>query len=564
MLYKSDNKSMEGADTLLVKLYKNKAVRKNITCVTILILIFYFVNVQAFADDNVIEEIKSILNNYYIEDLSEDILNKDSAKGIINSLKDPYTQIIDRDYYSNMVDNTFIGIGVAIEMIPIGSKISSIMVNSPAMKAGLKEGDIIITVNDNYLNGLTANDALKVLNGAKGDLNELQVLRNNEMIFINVIPDTVYYPTVYSRVINGRIAYINILFFGVNTLDEFEYEINSLNKQLVDSYIIDLRNNPGGYIYSAVELSGYFAKSSIVATAQFKNGARFDFKATEKNKNINKPTIFLVNKYTASAAELMAACAQDYGSAVIIGEKTYGKGVAQSTFTLSDGNILKTTTLKLYSPKGREINNVGIFPDIIIKDVDTVKVGELFVENVSKLPISNRIAKIIINSKSYYINLDKIVDKDYLEIYRQIISQSISIDVSNDSELNRVNKTISMNYPVLKYAEVPKTDYELGDRVIFKFVAPTYNGLVQYRAMLWNETTNKYVDLWNTKDRYYDKWKPRGRDIFTISFPALNTGNYKIKVFVKRNGIENSKTTLIGMNCDSYVYEIPFKIGVKY
>ena len=555
---------MKGADSLTGKSYKNIKMKNILIGLVVVILVLNIINVQAYADENVVGEIKDILNNYYIDEVSQDVLNKDSANEIIKDLNDPYTQIMNKDDFNSIVNNTFFGIGVTIEMTETGAVINSVMVNSPAMESGLKEGDIIIVADDNYLKGLSVNNALNILNGKLGIKSELKVFRKDAVIKINVKPSTVYYPTVYSNILDNHIAYIHIMSFGENTLDEFKYKVNSLNIESVNSFIIDLRNNPGGYIYSAVELAGYFlkdnTKDNTVAIAQVKNGSKFNFKANDKSKVIDKPTVFLVNKYTASAAEVLAACAQDYETAIIIGETTYGKGVAQSTFKLSDGSILKATTLKLYSPNGRDISNGGIAPDIFFNKVDSLLAGGLLSVNANKLSTNSKIAKAVINNKNYYIDINRIANKDYWEAFRQIISQSTSIDVSSYSQLNQGNKAIK-NYPIIKYAEVPKTEYKVGDRVSFKLNSTNYNGQVQYRAMLWNENEDRFINLWDTKDFYYDKWKPRGKDAFTISFPVTKAGNYRIKVFAKRSGIANSKGVLKGMNCDSYVYEVPFRVN---
>lgn len=549
---------------LLYKLSLRKSIRNILMKFFIAIIIFNIFNVKAYAEEIVTQEIKDILNNYYIEDISKDVLSKDSVNDIISDLNDPYTQLMNQDDYNRVVNNTFIGIGVTIDMTEIGAKVSSVMVNSPAMEAGLKVGDIIIVVDNNYLKGLSTNSALSILNGKPDIQSELKVLRKKEVVVINVKPESVYYPTVYSKIIDDHVSYIHIVSFGKNTLDEFKYKVNSLDLETIDSLIIDLRNNPGGYIYSATELAGCFLNNNkidnTVAIAEVKHGAKFKIKSNENNRLTNKTIIFLVNKYTASAAEVLAACVQDYKTAVVIGEDTYGKGVAQSTFKLSDGSILKATTLKLYSPLGRDISKGGISPNIYFNKVDSLFAGELLSVNINNLNSNSNIAKVVINNGNYYINTDKNTNKDYWEAYRQIISQAASIDVSNYFNLNSNKSTSKQNYPIIRYTEVPKTQFKVGERISFKLNAPNYIGQVQYRAMLWLEDEDTYVDLWNTKDYYYDKWKPRGKDVFTISIPIKKPGNYRIKVFAKRNGVANSKGVLKGINCDSYVYEIPFRV----
>lgn len=522
-----------------------------------ILIMLNLISPQALAKEGVIQEIKDILKNYYIEEVPDDVLNGESVNEVIKNLNDPYTQVIDEEDYNTVLNGTFFGLGVTIKPIKTGGKVTSVFVNSPAMKAGLQVQDIIVSAGDNSIQGLSEADAINVLNGKLGIYNSLKVIRDNKLLTVEVALDNVNYPTVYTNITGSNIGYMRILSFGKDTLTEFENKINSPEMKAASSYILDLRNNQGGYLYSAVEIAGYFSKNNPVAVFQLKNGEKYDFKASKNSSAINKPVVFLVNEYTASAAELLVACAQDYGTAIIVGKKTYGKGVAQSTFKLSDGSMFKITTLKFFSPKGRDINK-GIYPDINILNIDASYAAELLVES-SGLQNRSGVVKVGISGKNYYIDLKKIKDSYYSEAYRQIISQASTLDASNYSYINESARAAIRSYPIINLKKVPKTYYQVGDRVTFQFNAPNYNGLVQYRAMLWNDNTNKYIDLWNTKDRFYNQWIPRGKDTFTISFPVTNAGNYKLKVFVKRKGILNSKAAITGMNCDSYVYEIPFR-----
>lgn len=515
-----------------------------------------FFGIRVHANDTVVNEIKDILDKYYVDGEATDFSGKNTAEELIKSLNDPYTQVLDLDYYNSMVNASYFGIGITIRMLGEGAEVTSVMFNSPAFEGGLQEGDIIISIDDIPIKEMTTSFALKTLNGKAGITNKLLVKRGNESFIIYIQPGNVYYPTVYSKMLVGDIAYIHISSFGTNTVEEFNNKINMYSNKKVSGYIIDLRNNPGGYIFSAAEIASFYAKKEIVAIGQTKNGEKFKITKSPDKSLIQIPSVFLVNRNTASAAEVLAACAQDYGTAYIVGEKTYGKGAAQNTFQLSDGSILKTTTLKLYTPKGKDISNIGISPDVYIEDNYTMYAAELLFNGRTEALKASNTAELTINGFIHQINMLKLIDKNYWEVYRQMLGQASSNNITR-MPYKEVNIS-KYKTPYLTLAEKPKTKYKLGERVSIKLFTPNYTKNVQYRAMLWDEYTNRYYDLWDTQDRYYNNWKPRGNSVFNISFPINRVGNYRIKIFVKRAGVQNSKTLIKGMNCDSYIYEIPF------
>lgn len=536
---------------------KKKYLFNIITKIMIGIMVFTLLiqnnsNVKVYASDNTLNEIKEILEKYYVGDF----LPNEDLSNLITNLNDPYTEIMDSEYYDKHVNATFFGIGATIRKNPEGMEVTSIMVNSPAMKAGLVEGDTIIELDDTPLKMLDTGFALKKLNGKPGVKNILVVKRGQEIVQLYIEPANVYFPTVYSKVIGNNIVYIHILSFGINTADEFKHILNAYKSQTINGYIVDIRNNPGGYISSTTDIASYFAKKSIVALGQTKSGEKFKISKTIDTEILNKTCVIMVNKNTASSAEILAACAQDYGTACIIGEKTYGKGAAQNIFKLSDGSVLKTTTIKLFTPSGAEINNIGITPDIIIEDNNVLYAAELLASSKSNFKSDESIVNLVLNKFTYQVNLKQLINRDYWEVYRQLLGQASGYNIA---KLNTQTST-KYNIPNIALVEKPKVEYKVGERISFKLNTPNYKGKVQYRAILWSGETNMYYDLWDTKDKYYSYWKPKGNSVFNISFPINKAGNYRIKVFVKRSGILNSNTELKGMNCDSYIYEFPFRV----
>jgi hypothetical protein len=385
-------------------------------------------------------------------------------------------------------------------------------------------------------------------------LDKYEIIKNGNSVEISIMPRKLSYPTVVGELINNHIGYIRIMSFGSITSEEFNKKLYELKNSNADSFIIDLRNNPGGYLYSAINIAGHFIGQSTAIIVEDKVNGRFSIKADKHVDIINQPVIFLMNEFSASASEILLCAVRFYNTDFFIGENTYGKGVAQSVFKFDDGSVLKTTTLKFYTPDGREINNIGIAPNIKVNNVDPLIAAELLLKDNKKNVTRAGFAMLNIDNKEYVINLEDIHSKDHWEAYRHILSTAKSLIMIDNQKSNKL-------VPKIQFAEMPITSYKVGNRISFKLSAPNYSKKVQYRAILWDESTNSYRDIWNTQDCYYNKWIPNGNGIFTVGFTATKPGNYRIKFFAKRSGIENKYTALKGMNCDSYIGEVPFIVS---
>lgn len=523
-----------------------------------LMLVFnlFAVRVNAQVTEETLNTIKQIIKKDYVEEVPEEVFNAKSIDELIELLGDPYTKYFSAKEYkefTDQIDMKFVGIGVYIEMVPEGVEVVSLIEGAPAKAAGIVPGDIIISADGTSLAGMTNEEAVAYIKGVEGTAVKLKIKRGSNIIDIDVVRKEVVTPTVTGSLLNDHIGYIKLESFGTDTSEKFNEVMQSLKKQNVDCYVIDLRDNLGGYMHAALNIAGYFIGDKTAMIVEDKAKTREKLMGYKHNEQIQMPVIFLINKYSASASEILAAAVKDYGKAYFIGTNSYGKGVAQSLYEFSDGSALKTTTMRFLSPLGKTINKVGISPDLEIEEINPLIVAELLLGNSKNTSNNGRYMKMEINNRKFEINLNDIINNDYWDAYEYILGRASQVSVSVSSPKSTSIPEIQMTSPDLEYT--------LNERVAFNFKTPNYVGKVQYRVMLWDDTSKTYKDLWSTGDRYYAGWKPNGGETFTLGFKVLKPGNYRLKVFAKRAGLQNSKTALKGMNCDSYLGEIPFTVN---
>jgi hypothetical protein len=250
----------------------------------------------------------------------------------------------------------------------------------------------------------------------------------------------------------------------------------------------------------------------------------------------------------------------EYNRGFIVGDNTYGKGVAQAMFKLSDDSVLKTSTLKFFSPSGKEISNTGITPDLKINLIDPIYAAELLLCNSNNKANGDIYTRVKLLNTTFDININRIKDINYWEAYRMILNKTSYYSILNNNKILSSIKNGEKVIPKVNFVEIPKTQFIAGDRVGFKLSAPNFKSRIQYRAVLWNNESNTYTDLWNTEDGYYAKWQPMGSEIFTIGFPISKPGSYRIRLYAKRAGLSSNKTIFKEMGYDCYIVEIPFVV----
>lgn len=395
-------------------------------------LILLFLNpiyTKVQAQTSMLEEGRIVLKNNYVSTVSDYILGATDLNEMIKRLNDPYSDYFTKQEYSEFIDsinNTFYGIGVGIDIVPQGVRVTKVFENSPAFEAELKPGDIIVQAANKNLAGLSSEEATKYIKGEAGSYVKIVVHRNTEILDFNIQRREIKVATVTSEMQAGKAAYISISSFGGETSDLFSAQLKKMEGLGANSYIIDLRNNGGGYMSAALDIAGHFIGNSTAITVEDKSQSKLKYKAVDHGKVIDKPVIFLINEYSASASEILAAAVKDYNKAVFVGTTTYGKGVAQQMFSLSDGSFLKITTEKFFSPYGNVIHKTGVSPDFEVKDkgIDSLKVANLLLSGTSLQEDKRGYMRIDLDGREFYINLEVARSEEYWNTYTYILSKS--------------------------------------------------------------------------------------------------------------------------------------------
>lgn len=313
---------------------------------------------------------KKFIEKKYIGTIDEEKMLESAIKGYVEGLDDEYSEYITKEEMKEYMEETngkYVGIGVYISNNTQTNQIVVLMPmkGSPAEEAGMKSGDIITKIDGVEYKGEDLSKASNALKQEEGTKVKVEILRDNQTIELEIERKTIKINHVESEVINNSIGYIQISTFDDGCYDEFKQKIDELKTKNIKSLIIDLRNNGGGIVEEAINIADLFTtKNSTLLITTGKNTEEETTKA-KKDKEIDMPIVILVNENTASASEILtAAIKENCEKVTIVGKTTFGKGVIQTIFTLTDGSGLKLTTNEYYTPKRNKINKIGIKPDV--------------------------------------------------------------------------------------------------------------------------------------------------------------------------------------------------------
>ncbi len=311
----------------------------------------------------------------YVDEVKPKDLIYGALKGMLSNL-DKHSQFMDPELYNEMkieTEGEFGGIGIEITIKDNLLTVITPMDSTPAQKAGLKPNDKIVKIDGELTKDITLVEAVKKLRGKPGTKVQLTILRENEkkLLEFNLARDIIKLKSIKeAKVIEDSIGYIKLVEFRENTLKDFDNALKALEKNGINSLILDLRYNPGGLLNSAVDVSERFLKTGdmVVYTKGRIKNQNIEFKSRYAKPYLDYPLVVLVNAGSASGSEIVAGALQDNKRAIIVGTKTFGKGSVQTVIPLRDGSAIRLTTSKYFTPSGRSIHGEGIMPDVVVEE----------------------------------------------------------------------------------------------------------------------------------------------------------------------------------------------------
>ncbi len=333
-------------------------------------------------------DILETINNEYFKQINEGEAIDGAINGMLQSL-DPYSSYMSPKTFKNMNTETkgeFGGLGIEVTMEGGLVKVITPIDDTPADKAGIKSGDYIIKLDDKQVKGITLDEAVNTMRGKSGTSITLTIRRVNvnEPITVKIVREVIKTKSVISEV-KENIGYLRLRSFNEKSGDELIDKIKEIkrNNTNISGYILDLRNNPGGLLSQAIKISDAFLDSGEIVSTKGRDPRDIKVYNSKKGDEINgKPLIVLINQGSASASEIVAGALKDHKRAIVVGEKSFGKGSVQSIMPLSNGGGLRLTTAKYYLPSGETIEEIGVLPDIKVEQQkDNFKINDSINDN---------------------------------------------------------------------------------------------------------------------------------------------------------------------------------------
>ena len=320
-----------------------------------------------------LEGLNGLIDQYYIEDVNDEDLVDGLYKGYVAGIGDPYSNYYTKEEYNALKESSsgiYFGIGASVSQ-DVKTGIITIVkpfVSSPAYEVGLLPGDVLYKVDNEEVTGEDLTEVVSKIKGPEGSSAELTIIRegNTKELEFSVPRRQIEVPTIEYTMLEDQIGYISISEFDEVTVDQFKNAIDDLDNQGQRGLIVDVRNNPGGLLDSVSKMLDRLLPEGLIVYTEDKYGNREEIKSDGK-EFFDKPMIVLTNGNSASASEIFAGAVQDYEIGKIVGTTTFGKGIVQSIFPLNDETAVKVTVSKYFTPKGRDIHEVGIAPDVEVE-----------------------------------------------------------------------------------------------------------------------------------------------------------------------------------------------------
>ena len=356
---------------------KKKAILNFLTFILILFLFGQKVissENEIYEKIDVFGEVLEKINKEYVDEINQSDSMDSAINGLLQSL-DPYSGYMSPEIFNEMQTETsgeFGGLGIEVTMESGVVKVISPIDDTPASRAGIKAGDYIVKINDTQVQGKSLSEAVELMRGPVGSAIELTIRRRGEKkaLTFNVTREIIQIKSVKADLLEKNIGYIRLTSFNENSSRQIKKEINKFEKNKnLKSYILDLRNNPGGLLSQAIKISDFFLDNGeIVSTKSRQQSENRKWFAKKGDLTKGKTILVLINYGSASASEIVAGALKDHKRAILIGENSYGKGSVQSIIPLKNKGAIRLTVAKYYLPSGKSISEVGVSPDIEIDE----------------------------------------------------------------------------------------------------------------------------------------------------------------------------------------------------
>lgn len=316
-------------------------------------------------------EIEELINAYYLDEIDGQKVEDTMYTGMVAGLEDLYSVYYSKEELESMeesISGAYSGIGATLTQDPDTGELSvvSCFDGTPAQEAGLQPGDVITGWNGKSVEGIELSELVSKIKTDPEEQLTLEIERDGETLEVELTRREVQIPTVEYEMLDNQIGYIRLVEFDEVTADQFKEALEDLENQNMEKLIIDVRNNPGGVLQVVCDMLDQLLPEGLIVYTEDKNGNRKEYTSDEEHQ-FTKPLAVLANENSASASEIFAGAIQDYGIGTIVGTTTFGKGIVQRTFYLSDGTGVKLTVAKYYTPKGHDIHKKGITSDVEIE-----------------------------------------------------------------------------------------------------------------------------------------------------------------------------------------------------
>jgi len=415
-------------------------------------------NIEVCEDLSLLNSVFDILKNTYYDEskVSTDVLVQGAIEGMLATLDDEHTSYMPREEFEEMqtdIEGQFGGLGMLIGIRDDILTILSLVEGSPAGRSDLKPGDRIIKIDGKSIEGLTIEEAVKLLRGEVGSKVKLTITRESSTRSLNftLIRAIIKVESVKSDIIDDSIGYIHIAQFGKLTAMHLRKHLYELKEKNINALIVDVRNNPGGFLTSAIEITDLFLQKGIIVSTKGRDPAEDQTFEAHANAILpNMPLIVLINKGSASAAEIFAAAIKDNHRGFLLGQKTFGKSSVQEVWVLPNGAGLRVTAALYYTPTGELIHKKGVMPDKIVEAVEIPENIDELIEIIEEFAII----------KDFVATHTPYTDEEFEELTQLLLEHEIQLEprlvrklIRMEVEKYDVPKLIDLDYDIqLQYA----------------------------------------------------------------------------------------------------------------